>query len=47
MNVEQWVEWELAGENEVFGENMLQCHFDHHKSHMIWPELEPGSEAGG
>jgi hypothetical protein len=27
MNVEQLVEWELAGETEVLGENLLQCHY--------------------
>jgi hypothetical protein len=41
MSVEQSVEWELAGETEVLGENMPQCHGVHHKSHMTWPELEP------
>jgi hypothetical protein len=30
----QSVEEELAGETEVLGENMLQGHFIHHKSHM-------------
>jgi hypothetical protein len=25
---------ELAGETEILGENLLQCHFDYHKSHM-------------
>jgi hypothetical protein len=34
MNVEQSVEWELAGETEELGENLLQCHFADHKSHM-------------
>jgi hypothetical protein len=34
MNMEQSVEYELAGETEVFGENVPQCHFVHHKSHM-------------
>jgi hypothetical protein len=49
MIVEQSVEWELAGESEVLGGNLPQCHIVHHKSHMAWPELEPGSslwEAG-
>jgi hypothetical protein len=41
-NVEQSVEWELAGETEVLGENVPQCHFVHQKSHMTWPGLEPG-----
>jgi hypothetical protein len=34
MIVEQSVECELAGETEVLGENLLQCHFVHHKPHM-------------
>jgi hypothetical protein len=42
MSVEQSVERELAGETEVLGGNMSQGHFVHHKSHMSWPELEPG-----
>jgi hypothetical protein len=40
MNVEQSVEWELAGETEVLRGNLLQCHFVHHKSHMTWRGLE-------
>jgi hypothetical protein len=42
MIVEQLVEWRLAGETEVFGENLPQRHFVHHKSNMTRPGLEPG-----
>jgi hypothetical protein len=31
INVEQSVEWELAGEVEIFEENLPQYHFVHHK----------------
>jgi hypothetical protein len=41
MSVEQSMEWELAGETEVLGENLP--HFIHHKFHMTWPMLEPWS----
>jgi hypothetical protein len=37
MSVEQSVEWELAGETEVLGENLPQCHFVHHN--LTWPDL--------
>jgi hypothetical protein len=36
MNVEQSMEWSV-GETEVLGENLPQCRFVNHKSHMIWP----------
>jgi hypothetical protein len=42
MSVEQSVEWELAGETEVLGENMSQSHFIHHRSHMTLPRIDPG-----
>jgi hypothetical protein len=45
MSVEQSVEWELAEETETLGENLPQCHFAHHKFHMVWPGVEPGPMA--
>jgi hypothetical protein len=40
MGVEQSVEWEFARETEVLGENLLQCHFVHHESHMTWARTQ-------
>jgi hypothetical protein len=34
------VEW-LAGQTEVLGQNLPQCRFVYHKTHML-PEREPG-----
>jgi hypothetical protein len=39
--VEKLVEWRLAGETEVLGENVPQRRFVH-KSHMTRPGFEPG-----
>jgi hypothetical protein len=47
MSVEQSVEWELAGETEVLGENLPQCHFVHLKSHMTWLGLGTRGAAVG
>jgi hypothetical protein len=42
MMMEKLVEWKLAGETEVLGENLPQRHFVHHKSHLTRPGREPG-----
>jgi hypothetical protein len=34
--VEKLVEYRLAGETEVLGENLPQRHFVHHKSHLTY-----------
>jgi hypothetical protein len=35
MILEQLVESELAGETEVLGENLPQCHFVNHNSNIM------------
>jgi hypothetical protein len=40
--VKKLVEYRLAEETEVLGENLLQRHFVHHKFHMTIPGFEPG-----
>jgi hypothetical protein len=41
MNVEQLVEWELAGETEVLRENPSLYNFVQSKFHVTWPGIEP------
>jgi hypothetical protein len=41
MIVEKQMEYRLAGETEVLGENLPQCRFVHYKSHML-SGREPG-----
>jgi hypothetical protein len=41
-SVEQSVEWELARETEVLGDNLPQRHFVYHKTQMTWPGIETG-----
>jgi hypothetical protein len=48
ISVEQSVE-QLARETEVFSENLPECQFVYHKSHISWPCPKPGTpllEAG-
>jgi hypothetical protein len=40
---QQLVELRLAGETDVRGENLLELHFVHHKSHLTRHGLEPGA----
>jgi hypothetical protein len=46
MMMENLVEWRLAGETEVLGENLPQRHSVHHKSHLTDPGLNPGRRDG-
>jgi hypothetical protein len=44
--VEKFVEWRLAEETEILGENLSRRHFVHHKSHMNRPGFEPWPPSG-
>jgi hypothetical protein len=44
--MEKLVEWWLAGETEVLGENLPQFRFVHHKPHMLFPDANPGRRGG-
>jgi hypothetical protein len=46
MMMENLVEWRLAGETEVLGENLPQRHFVSHKSHLPDPGSNPGRSGG-
>jgi hypothetical protein len=46
MMMEKLVEWWLAGETEVLGENLPQCRFVHHKPHVLCPDANPGCYGG-
>jgi hypothetical protein len=40
------VEWSLAGETELLGENSPQRHIVHHKSYLPDPGSNPGRRGG-
>jgi phage-related protein len=44
--LEQLVEWRLAGETEVPGENLPQRHFVHHNPTWQDPGSNPGRRGG-
>jgi hypothetical protein len=46
MMMEKLVKWWFALETEVFGENLLQRHFIHHKPHMLCPDTNPDRRGG-
>jgi hypothetical protein len=46
MMMEKLVEWWLAGETEVHGENLPQCRFVHHKPQILCPDANQGRRCG-
>jgi hypothetical protein len=44
--MEKLVGWWVARETEVLGKNLPQCHFVHHKPHMLCTEASPGRRGG-
>jgi hypothetical protein len=42
VRMENLVDYRLAGETEVLGENLPQSHFVHNKYHLTRPGSEPG-----
>jgi hypothetical protein len=44
--LENLVEWRLAGETEVLGENLSQRHFVHQKYYLPDPDSNPGRRGG-
>jgi hypothetical protein len=46
MRMDNLMEWWLAGETEVLGENLPQCHFVHHRTYMTWPVANPDRRGG-
>jgi hypothetical protein len=44
--IENLVEWRVAGETEILGENLSQRHFVHHKSHLPDPGSNPAAVVG-
>jgi hypothetical protein len=46
MMMEKLVEWWLAGETEILGENLPECHFVHHKPHVLCPDVNLGCRGG-
>jgi hypothetical protein len=46
MMMDKLVEWWLAGETEVLGENLPQCHSVHNKPHILCPDANLGRRGG-